>query len=153
MPIAPAVAEAIRHVQSGRQDLNLRPVAASTTSPWRGDRASQAELRREQTLEFIATGTRLEVQLAFRRFAPVGMGFRVDQDPRNAMASRLGLAGVVTMKAVLQVTRRPDIEPSRNGAAQNVDVESPAHKSGRQDLNLRPRGPKPRALAKLSYAP
>lgn len=26
-------------------------------------------------------------------------------------------------------------------------------KSGRQDLNLRPRGPKPRALARLSYAP
>src|SRR3954452_7281868 len=26
-------------------------------------------------------------------------------------------------------------------------------KSGRQDSNLRPRGPKPRALAKLSYAP
>ena len=30
---------------------------------------------------------------------------------------------------------------------------APPKKSGRQDLNLRPPGPKPGALAKLSYAP
>src|SRR5205085_169353 len=32
-------------------------------------------------------------------------------------------------------------------------VSDEERKSGRQDSNLRPRGPKPRALAKLSYAP
>jgi hypothetical protein len=37
-------------------------------------------------------------------------------------------------------------------AGQKMNV-LPAIESGRQDSNLRLRGPKPRALAKLSYAP
>ena len=41
----------------------------------------------------------------------------------------------------------------RRGKLIGVSAFNPENWSGRTDLNCRPRGPKPRALAKLSHAP
>src|SRR5438552_18225136 len=108
--------------KSGRQDLNLRPVAAATASG------------------FV-------IKLSLYRFTTGYETFAVNQDPGNAVLGCFHLTGIVTMKTAGKTFARANIAASIFLTSQNITVEySDRNISGRQDLNLRPRGPKPRAL-------
>jgi hypothetical protein len=119
--------------KSGRQDLNLRPVAAATAL--------------HECIEIVATASGFVIKFSLYRFTTGCETFAVNQDPGNAVLGCFHLAGIVTMKAAGKTLARANIAASSFLTSQNITVEhSEGNISGRQDLNLRPRGPKPRAL-------
>ena len=119
--------------KSGRQDLNLRPVAAATAL--------------HECIEIVATASDFVIKLSLYRFTTGYETFAVNQDPGNAVLGCFHLTGIVTMKTAGKTFARANIAASIFLTSQNITVEhSDRNISGRQDLNLRPRGPKPRAL-------
>ena len=119
--------------KSGRQDLNLRPVAAATAL--------------HECIEIVATASGFVIKLSLYRFTTGYETFAVNQDPGNAVLGCFHLTGIVTMKTAGKTFARANIAASIFLTSQNITVEhSDRNISGRQDLNLRPRGPKPRAL-------
>ena len=118
---------------SGRQDLNLRPVAAATAL--------------HECTEIVATASGFVIKFSLDRFTTGCETFAVTQDPGNAVLGCFHLTGIVTMKTAGKTFARAYIAASSFLTSQNITVEhSDRDISGRQDLNLRPRGPKPRAL-------
>ena len=118
---------------SGRQDLNLRPVAAATAL--------------HECIEIVATASGFVIKFSLYRFTTGCETFAVNQDPGNAVLGCFHLTGIVTMKTAGKTFARANIAASSFLTSQNITVEhSDRDISGRQDLNLRPRGPKPRAL-------
>src|SRR6266550_8264040 len=90
---------------------------------------------------------RFVIKLSLYRFTTGYETFAVNQDPANAVLGCFHLTGIVTMKTTGKTFARANIAASIFLTSQNITVEhSDRNISGRQDLNLRPRGPKPRAL-------
>ena len=61
------------------------------------------------------------------------------------MFCRWHVTEIVTGESFLEMFARADVSPSGTFTLKNVAVKHVSW-SGREDLNLRPRGPKPRAL-------
>ena len=153
---------------SGRVDLNHRPVAAATAliqEVW-----CERGMPGFESAEFLAAAAGLEVAFTLDGQRSGREGLAVEERPGHAAARGLGRAGVVLKQSGLEVLGGTDVEAARHGATKDVDVEhgrAPGSErggaeltpplvcswSGRVDLNHRPLGPEPSALAKLSYAP
>ena len=69
----------------------------------------------------------------------------VKHDPWSYMFCRWHVTEIVTSESFLEMFARADVSLSGFFALKNVAVKHVSW-SGREDLNLRPRGPKPRAL-------
>src|SRR5688572_19239580 len=98
---------AVASDKSGRQDLNLRPVAAATALA-------------AQPVQLIATSACLEIPLARDCLAARGVRLGVNQCPRHSVASRLGFTAVVASKAIIEIRARADVSAAGDGTAKDV---------------------------------
>ena len=131
---------ALVQTNSGREDLNLRPALRAALA-----KPGQAAL-------LCRTSAGFQESFADHRLAARGMFLVMHQCPWAAITCvGLAPAAVMTHNTRGQVFGLTNLQAAVAIGTDNVHEES--HQSGRQDLNLRLRAPKARALAKLSYAP
>src|SRR5947207_15972128 len=97
--------------KSGRQDLNLRPVAAATAL--------------HECIEIVATASGFVIKLSLYRLTMGYETFAVNQDPGNAVLGCFHLTGIVTMKTAGKTFARANI-------AASIFFDFAKHNSGTQ---------------------
>src|SRR5438477_9575058 len=95
--------------KSGRQDLNLRPVAAATAL--------------QGCVKLVATTSSFVIKFSLYRFTAGCETFAVNQDPGNAVFGCFHLTGIVTMKTAGKTFARANIAASSFLTSQNITVE------------------------------
>jgi hypothetical protein len=94
---------------SGREDLNLRPVAAATALP--------------QPIKFVSTSSGLVVSLALLRFGSTSKAFAVNKHPGSAVFRCLGIPSVMPTNSLGYILARAHVASSSFLASQHVTIK------------------------------
>jgi hypothetical protein len=129
----------MREATSGREDLNLRPVAAATALPC--------------AYKFISTAPGFEITLASRCFGSAGKAFAMNKDPRNSMFRSFGIASVMAANSLSQSLARAHVAPPSFFASQDVTVKHSAIHVGARGFEPPTSWSQTTRSTKLSYAP
>ncbi len=132
----------MRAATSGREDLNLRPVAAATAL--------------QLFFQLIPSSPSLVISLALRCTGTGVKAFTVEQQPRYSVFRRFRIASVMATNSLRQILAGTDVAPSGLLAQQHVTVKHSAW----SEVDVGARGFEPPTSwsqttrsTKLSYAP
>ena len=103
----------MQEATSGREDLNLRPVAAATAL-------------QQQLVQLIPTSTGLKIPFALSCTGTSVKAFAVQQHPRYSVFRRFRIAGIMATNSLGQVLGGADVAPAGLLALQHVTVKHSA---------------------------
>src|SRR5437764_6961243 len=95
--------------KSGREDLNLRPVAAATALL--------------EPIEVVSASPGFEVALSAHSFESGGKRFTVNHCPRDSVASGFSFTGVMSPQSFIAILTGPYITATSFLTTQDVHVE------------------------------
>jgi hypothetical protein len=98
-----------RQFKSGREDLNLRPVAAATALL--------------QPVKFFSATASLVVSLTLRCLSTSGKGLTMEEEPRHSVFRRFGIIRIVAANSLSQILARADIATPSLLASRYVTIK------------------------------